>query len=97
MREMGRPFFSPLFTGLTYSLDDDRLTRASVLVSRRISPLAARRNRLKRLVMSLMEADIRLRPSGWLVLVIPKPASLESSRADLEKEMKRFFQSLATS
>lgn len=68
------------------------LGRLGVVVSKKISKLAVRRNRLKRLIREQFRQNVKLH--GWDFVVIAKPTADQASNAQITKELNYLWKKL---
>ena len=90
--EVGRLVKKPSFSLVAFFLDDGRPTRFGVTVSKRLSSLAVKRNRLRRLFKaSFLSLGQRLQ-TGWLVVALPRGRAVDLSIKLITRELKASLQ-----
>lgn len=75
---------------------DGGKTKLTVVVSKKISPLATVRNRIKRRVREAFEAAISSK-NGLLVVVFPQKSALDASFDKLQEEAKKCLENQPSS
>ncbi len=75
----GRAFFNPFFT-LKYLKTHENQVKFTVVVSTKVSKLAVKRNRIKRLLREKIKTFITTAPSGdYMILCKPEVAKAEEA------------------
>ena len=87
---------TPLFT-FVFNPNSLPHSRYAILLSRRLSPLAVTRNRLKRTLTSSLQRHLDQLPSGQDILIIPQKKSLSLSSSQLSQEIIRQINKLSFS
>lgn len=87
---------TPLFTFIS-SLNSLSHPRYAVLLSRKFSPLAITRNRIKRLITNTLRLHLHELPSNQDVLIIPQKKALSISPSKLSSDLLHQLQHLPLS
>lgn len=91
LRERGRSYHQPLLR-LTVLKEDSSRQLAGFIVSKRISKKAVERNLIKRRLRAAYRSLKQEVPPGCLLLFVARPATLEVSYADLQKQMRSLIE-----
>ncbi|MBI2010259.1 MAG: ribonuclease P protein component [Candidatus Chisholmbacteria bacterium] len=94
IKKGGRKFFTPLAMTLATKSSLPTL-RATISVSSKVSSLATKRNRLKRMFRHALFHHHSLFPPGFDVVIIPKKASQEASFSQIKKDMAALIHMLS--
>ncbi|MCJ7828033.1 ribonuclease P protein component [Patescibacteria group bacterium] len=86
--EVGELVKKQSFSLVVFFLDDKRPTRFGITVSKRLSPLAVKRNRLKRLFKVSFLSLVPKLQNGWLVVVLPRGRALDLSFELVTQELE---------
>ena len=89
-RNLRTPFFI-----LKYQLTASPLSRAGVVISKKVSPRASKRNRLKRLVHTALAEALPIWKTPLDVLIILQPAASSSSEETVMHSLKESLAKLS--
>ncbi len=89
-QERGIRLFSPLFSITQYPNKGLGVSRASIVVSRKVSPKAVVRNSLKRRFYEAIHGFLKTTPPSSFV-VYPKKESIGLTTHEIKKEMEKVF------
>jgi len=90
VRAVGRSWAHPLLLTYAYARGDQRLTRAGVVVGRRVGK-ATIRNRVKRRIREVLRAKYSTIRPGYDLIVIARPASAFAPLDDLSAALDQLL------
>lgn len=79
-------FKTPLFT-VRYQKNEKGRSRAAVVVSKKVSPLATTRNRVRRIVSGLLKEKFTRNESGSDLVLYVKKEILHVEKSQIEKDL----------
>lgn len=82
----GNTHRTPLFTFITSSNNLPH-SRYAILLSRKFSPLAVTRNKIKRLITETLRLNLETFPSSYDVLIIPQKKVISTSQDQLVPDL----------
>lgn len=71
--------------------DDTAFPKVGIIVSKKISKLATRRNRIRRLLRESVKKRAGTLPKGGRFVILAKRSLLGASREDIDKELARLL------
>lgn len=86
--EKGKIFQGPSFGLVCYQEKDTLPARFGFIVSNKISKLATRRNRIRRILREIVKSKLAQIKPGLLFVILVKKNILEKSYKDLEAEFR---------
>lgn len=86
--ERGKIFQGPSFGLACYKEKDSLPPRFGFIVSNKISKLATRRNRIRRILREIVRSKLAQIKPGFLFVILVKKNILEKSYTDLEAEFR---------
>lgn len=87
----GRIFQGPLFGTAVYKRNDGLPAKIGIIVSKKISKLAVKRNRAKRLLRESLRRLIKDAPDGLNIVFLTKKNLLEAVQDEVYRETERLF------
>ena len=90
VRRLGRKVRTPLFD--LFYLDNknpETPTRIGVVVSNKFSPVAPKRNRVKRIFREMLRLEMEKLPNGYWLVVHPNHTSVEKSHEEIRAEINK--------
>jgi ribonuclease P protein component len=83
------------FLTLKYKLTDNTYSRASVIISKKVSPKAVERNRLKRLVHVCLETYFQQLPHCVDILVIVHPQATTLTNEEVLNSIPHYLEKIS--
>lgn len=89
-RNKGRVLYSPLFGFLTHKENNDQ-KKFGFIVSKKISKRAVDRNRIRRLLSTVVQKHLEKFEKGIRIIFLTKKEILGKSLIEIEKEVEKFI------
>lgn len=90
----GKIFQGHLFGISVYERDDELPAKIGIIVSKKISKLAVKRNRTKRLLRESLRRLIKNAPDGLGLVFLTKKKLLEATQDEVFRETERLFREI---
>lgn len=90
----GKIFQGLLFAIAVYKRNDGLPARAGIIVSKKISKLAVKRNKAKRLLRESLRRLIKDAPDGLGLVFLTKKKLLEATQDEVSRETERLFEEI---
>ena len=90
IKNEGRILYSPFFGFLNYKKDDD-LKKFGFIISKKISKKAVDRNRIRRLLSTVVQKNLKKFEKGVRIVFLTKKEILGKKIEEIEREVEKFI------